>query len=65
MIERTVRDDGTICYTLKGVLHRVNGPARIWPDDGGWIWVLYGRPHRYYGYSNGSKDWDIHGDMVK
>jgi hypothetical protein len=28
--------------------HRVNGPAVTW-DDGNFMWMLFGKPHRYYG----------------
>ena len=48
----------------EGVLHKANGPSRIW-GDGVWDWWLHGERHRYYGPAQCIGCWYIHGDMIK
>ena len=50
------------------VLHRANGPARIW-NEGDFEWYLFGNIHRYYGPPTcfaGTTEfyphWAIHGE---
>ena len=47
-----------------GVIHRANGPARIWRRSGIASWHLFGKPHRYYGTQNVNGTWWIHGKRI-
>lgn len=57
---RTVDDDGTERWLLDGVLHRVDGPAAVWPD-GRQEWRVNGLLHRVDGpaitFSDGAETW--------
>ena len=54
----------SISYFKNGVLHREDGPARIY-KDGGKFWYINGKRHREDGpaseYGNGDKHWFING----
>lgn len=56
--------DGTIRWTLKGKLHRIGGPAVIWPS-GTKYWYFNGDLHRENGPAVemivGTKEWYIKG----
>ena len=45
-------------------LHKVNGPARVWPN-GSWVWALNGNPHRYYGPNHSTGSWKLNGVFIK
>ena len=52
-------------HRVNGVLHKSNGPARIW-DNGNEVWFLHGDWPRYYGPSNLFQSlWMIHGTLVE
>lgn len=52
-------------YKLHDWLHRADGPAVTWTEDGGGgTWWLFGRNHRYYGPCV-SHEWWIHGGFIK
>lgn len=50
-------EHGTIEWVKDTVLHRINGPARIW-DDGGEEWCINGHYHREDGpaYTDPAED---------
>ena len=54
-----------IAYMLNELLHRTDGPARIWNASGDWGWYLYGMRHRYYGPSSRAGHWFLHDRGVK
>ena len=52
-------------YKLNDMLHRPNGPARIWKYTGDWTWYLFDELHRYYGYTRSyGYGWFIHGRRI-
>jgi hypothetical protein len=57
-------EDGTITYTLNGLLHREDGPA-IELNNGAKAWYINGELHRTDGpaieYSTGDKEWWLEG----
>jgi len=56
----TIDKDGIIRYSLNGRLHRLDGPAFIYPD-GTQSWWLNGKYHRTDGpaiiYVDGTEEW--------
>ena len=58
----TTDEYGTIRYTLYGRLHRLDGPAVIWPD-GTQCWCLHGQRCREDGPAvfpaDGDEEWFI------
>jgi hypothetical protein len=60
-------DDHFIRYRLDGEVHRANGPAIIWKNNGEWVWRMRGTRHRYYGPTNsyGTGNWCIHDRIIK
>lgn len=53
-------------YYKDTMLHRSNGPAITWDDDGEWSWALYDLMHRYYGpVDNVHGRWVVHGKAVR
>jgi hypothetical protein len=64
----TVEVDGLYeCWTVNGVFHRNDGPARIW--QGVYKeWHQHGKLHREDGpaveYANGEKQWRINGQLL-
>jgi hypothetical protein len=64
MITRFEQVDGTISYRLRdSILHRPNGPAKMW-GEGTWYWCLYGVRHRYYGPASWMGDWSVKGFRI-
>lgn len=63
MIKR-VEYSNCVAYELNGKDHRPNGPAIIW-DNGHWVWGLSNVAHRYYGPSDNTGAWTIHGIGLK
>jgi hypothetical protein len=65
---RTVDRFGNIHYRLNGLLHRIGGPAIIYPD-GRQIWCKNGKRHRIDGpaviFINGRKDWYENNKLIK
>lgn len=61
---RFVHTDGSEDWWFRGMRHRDDGPAIIWPD-GGTVWCLHGHYHRDDGpaieYAGGYKVWYKHG----
>jgi hypothetical protein len=53
-------ENGAKAWYFNGVLHRADGPARVWPS-GTKEWYLNGKRHRVDGparvWPNGSKQW--------
>jgi hypothetical protein len=51
----------------QGIVHREDGPARIWVD-GNKEWIINGKRHRLngpaYEYSNGLENWWVNGYWV-
>lgn len=60
MIEQIEFSD-RIEYQKDGLVHRTNGPARIYQRSGGWGWVLFDKRHRYYGPQNVNGVWWLYG----
>jgi hypothetical protein len=63
---RTVDKDGSIRWTLNGVLHREDGPAYEQVSGTKW-WYLNGVVHRIGGpaiiFNDGAKHWYLNGKM--
>ena len=62
---KTVDSKGTIEYRLNGKLHREDGPAVEWANDGNKYWYQNGKRHRTDGPAiedaDGTKEWYING----
>lgn len=63
MPEHTIAFNGKQEWWLNGELHRLDGPAVIWPD-GGQEWWQYGKLHRTDGpayiTAAGDQGWYVH-----
>ena len=64
-LTRKEHKNGTVIYRNHlGEIHRVHGPAEVWPD-GTQYWVQNGRPHRTDGpaiiYADGTCFWYLQG----
>lgn len=51
-------------YYKDDIIHRSNGPARIW-NDGVGGWYINGEYHRYYGPQDIDGSWWLHGIRIK
>ena len=64
MIDRP--DNILMEYRSRGILHREDGPAVEYTDDGR-EWWKYGERHRLDGpaveYANGTREWWVNGDL--
>jgi len=59
-------DDTKIEYRINNILHRIDGPARIW-SDGTQVWFYKGRKHRTDGpahHNHLSEFYYIDGNLV-
>ena len=65
---KTICDGGIEQWTVKGKLHREDGPALIFAD-GGSYWYLNGLLHRENGpaieFLNGHREWYLRGICIK
>lgn len=56
-------------YFLNGVLHREDGPAVEYHNNGGKVWYQNGLIHRLDGpaleYSDGTNDWYYKGQLIE
>jgi len=63
---RTVDAAGTQRWWVRGLLHRPDGPARIW-TDGMQEWWVNGLLHRLDGpaviYADGAQEWCVNGQL--
>lgn len=60
---KTITEEGVEEYRLNGVLHRINGPARVWPNGDG-EYYQNGRLHRADGPAiirHGRQMWMVNG----
>jgi hypothetical protein len=64
--KHTIRADGTQEWRVDGLLHRLDGPARIWPD-GHQEWWANGLLHRIAGpariWPDGLQEWWVNGQL--